>query len=188
MSTHQHTPAARPSPASPHSSCSQSSLPPSSPPPPTTARLPQPSSSPSSPSTPPLSDSKQFPRKALRLPPTESEKQKLEITMRVGPLSPGTPVIGNLSETGQGVRCPLKNCNKLFRNEKLLLQHVKHYHPEYTDVVGYSPSVTDLAFQRTRLREEVADSGGLVLETLRKAEKKVDKVDKSVEKVPKIDK
>merc|ERR1719150_2406244 len=29
---------------------------------------------------------------------------------------------------------------------------------------------------------------GLVLETLRKAEKKVDKIDKSVEKVPKIDK
>ena len=130
----------------------------------------------------------QKPRKPLRLPASDQERQKLEITMRVGPLSPGTPVIGNVSETGQGVRCPLKKCNKLFRNERLLLQHVKHYHPEYTDVVGYSPSVTDLAFQRTRLREEVADSGGLVLETLRKAEKKVDKVDKSVEKVPKIDK
>jgi len=75
-------------------------------------------------------------------------------------------VIGNASETGQGVRCPLKKCNKLFRNERLLLQHVKHYHPEYTEVVGYSPSVTDLAFQRTRLREEVSDSGGILLETL----------------------
>ena len=155
----------------------------------------------SSPSVPPASptptsastalstpSSEQKPRKPLRLPASDQERQKLEITMRVGPLSPGTPVIGNVSETGQGVRCPLKKCNKLFRNERLLLQHVKHYHPEYTDVVGYSPSVTDLAFQRTRLREEVADSGGLVLETLRKAEKKVDKVDKSVEKVPKIDK
>merc|ERR550517_1488294 len=146
------------------------------------------------PNTTPLSSAmptpspEQKPRKPLRLPASDQERQKLEITMRVGPLSPGTPVIGNASETGQGVRCPLKKCNKLFRNERLLLQHVKHYHPEYTDVVGYSPSVTDLAFQRTRLREEVADSGGLVLETLRKAEKKVDKVDKSVEKVTKIDK
>ena len=31
----------------------------------------------------------------------------------------------------QGVRCPLKVCNKLFRNDKLLQMHVKHYHPEY---------------------------------------------------------
>ena len=51
----------------------------------------------------------------------------------------------------QGVRCPLKNCNKLFRNEKLLQMHVKHYHPEYNQLVAHSPSVTDLAFLRTRL-------------------------------------
>merc|ERR1719376_1571027 len=139
-------------------------------------------------STVPTPSPEQKPRKPLRLPASDQERQKLEITMRVGPLSPGTPVIGNASETGQGVRCPLKKCNKLFRNERLLLQHVKHYHPEYTEVVGYSPSVTDLAFQRTRLREEVSDSGGILLETLRKAEKKVEKVDKSVEKAAKIEK
>jgi len=136
----------------------------------------------------PTPSPEQKPRKPLRLPASDQERQKLEITMRVGPLSPATPVIGNASETGQGVRCPLKKCNKLFRNERLLLQHVKHYHPEYTEVVGYSPSVTDLAFQRTRLREEVSDSGGILLETLRKAEKKVEKVDKSMEKVAKIEK
>ena len=135
----------------------------------------------------PTPSPEQKPRKPLRLPASDQERQKLEITMRVGPLSPGTPVIGNASETGQGVRCPLKKCNKLFRNERLLLQHVKHYHPEYTEVVGYSPSVTDLAFQRTRLREEVSDSGGVLLETLRKAEKKVEKVDKSVEKAGKTE-
>merc|ERR1719397_2283152 len=136
----------------------------------------------------PTPSPEQKPRKPLRLPASDQERQKLEITMRVGPLSPGTPVIGNASETGQGVRCPLKKCNKLFRNERLLLQHVKHYHPEYTEVVGYSPSVTDLAFQRTRLREEVSDRGGILLETLRKAEKKVEKVDKSVERTAKIEK
>ena len=98
-------------------------------------------------------------KRPARLPPTEQERHKLEITMRVGPLSPPTPTIGTASETGQGVRCPLSNCNKLFRNEKLLLQHVKHYHPEYTDIAGYSPSVTELAFQRTRAGEE-AEAGG----------------------------
>jgi len=132
----------------------------------------------------PTASPEQKPRKPLRLPASDQERQKLEITMRVGPLSPGTPVIGNASETGQGVRCPLKKCNKLFRNERLLLQHVKHYHPEYTEVVGYSPSVTDLAFQRTRLREEVSDTGGILLETLRK---KVEKVEKPVEKASKIE-
>ena len=37
-----------------------------------------------------------------------------------------------ISETRfQGVRCPLRECNKLFRNDKLLQMHVKHYHPKY---------------------------------------------------------
>ena len=67
--------------------------------------------------------------------------------------SPATPALkGTASETGQGVRCPLTNCNKLFRNEKLLLMHVKHYHPEYSGPA--SPSVTELAFTRTRLVDE----------------------------------
>jgi len=62
---------------------------------------------------------------------------------------------GNASETGQGVRCPIKTCNKLFRNDKLLLMHVKHYHPEHAHV--HSPTVTDLAFNRT-VKEEVPGS------------------------------
>ncbi|XP_040573433.1 uncharacterized protein [Lepeophtheirus salmonis] len=43
-------------------------------------------------------------------------------------LSPGV-----MSETGQGLRCKINNCGKLFRNDKLLLMHVKHYHPEFRD-------------------------------------------------------
>jgi len=51
----------------------------------------------------------------------------------------------------QGVRCPLKGCNKLFRTEQLFVMHVKHYHPHYYHLVGSSPTVTDMAFHRTRL-------------------------------------
>jgi hypothetical protein len=55
----------------------------------------------------------------------------------------------------QGVRCPLKNCDKLFRSEYLLMMHVKHYHSPYYHLVGNSPSVTDMAFHRTRLGESL---------------------------------
>ena len=54
------------------------------------------------------------------------------------------------------MRCPLKNCDKLFRSEYLLMMHVKHYHsPSYHHLVGNSPSVTDMAFHRTRLGESL---------------------------------
>jgi hypothetical protein len=53
------------------------------------------------------------------------------------------------------VRCPLKNCDKLFRSEYLLMMHVKHYHTHYYHLVGNSPSVTDMAFHRTRLGENL---------------------------------
>ena len=47
--------------------------------------------------------------------------------------------LGVLSETGQGVRCSIRSCRKLFRKEKLLRQHVKHYHPkEYKEVINSS--------------------------------------------------
>lgn len=39
------------------------------------------------------------------------------------------------SETGQGLRCKIAKCGKLFRNDRLLHQHVKHYHPEFFDQV-----------------------------------------------------
>ncbi len=53
------------------------------------------------------------------------------------------------------MRCPLKNCDKLFRSEYLLMMHVKHYHTHYYHLVGNSPSVTDMAFHRTRLGENL---------------------------------
>jgi hypothetical protein len=49
----------------------------------------------------------------------------------------------------------LKNCDKLFRSEYLLMMHVKHYHTHYYHLVGNSPSVTDMAFHRTRLGENL---------------------------------
>lgn len=45
----------------------------------------------------------------------------------------GLPLLGVESETGQGLRCSLENCGKLFRNDHLLHQHVKHYHPDVFD-------------------------------------------------------
>ena len=39
------------------------------------------------------------------------------------------------SETGQGLRCSINKCGKLFRNNRLLRQHVKHYHPKIYDTV-----------------------------------------------------
>ena len=41
--------------------------------------------------------------------------------------------LGVASETGQGLRCSIPNCGKLFRKDKLLRQHVKHYHPKVFD-------------------------------------------------------
>ena len=47
--------------------------------------------------------------------------------------------LGVLSETGQGLRCSVQSCGKLFRREKLLRQHVKHYHPkEYKEIISSS--------------------------------------------------
>ena len=47
--------------------------------------------------------------------------------------------LGSISETGQGLRCSVLSCGKLFRKEKLLRQHVKHYHPkEYKEIIQSS--------------------------------------------------
>ena len=35
------------------------------------------------------------------------------------------------SETGQGLRCTIDGCGKLFRNDRLISMHVKHYHPQF---------------------------------------------------------
>merc|ERR550519_2463312 len=41
--------------------------------------------------------------------------------------------IAKESETGQGLRCSIARCGKLFQNDRLLRQHVKHYHPKVYD-------------------------------------------------------
>merc|ERR1712226_839392 len=52
--------------------------------------------------------------------------------------------LGVVSETGQGIRCSIRSCGKLFRKEKLLRQHVKHYHPkEYKAVISSSKMYLD---------------------------------------------
>ena len=48
------------------------------------------------------------------------------------------------SETGQGLRCSIAKCGKLFRNDRLLRQHVKHYHPKvYETVLFKHPQLGD---------------------------------------------
>jgi len=114
-------------------------------------------------------------RPKLSIPPAQNSR--LLAQNKGNSTVPGGAVTGNVSDTGQGVRCPLKNCNKLFRNEKLLQMHVKHYHPEYNQLVAHSPSVTDLAFHRTRLglNFQELETGGTFQETLKKAERKVER-------------
>ena len=108
----------------------------------------EPQSSSSSPSLPsPLPS----PVVSTNSSPTFSNQSLLPVTSpSPANIMNNSPLIikGNVSETGQvchsqsiseletsillqGVRCPLKECNKLFRNDKLLQMHVKHYHPEY---------------------------------------------------------
>lgn len=46
------------------------------------------------------------------------------------------------SETGQGLRCSISKCGKLFRNNRLLRQHVKHYHPKvYESLLCKHPQI-----------------------------------------------
>ncbi|KAL0276894.1 UNVERIFIED_CONTAM: hypothetical protein PYX00_004362 [Menopon gallinae] len=54
--------------------------------------------------------------------------------------------------------CPVKVCSKHFRRENLLHMHVKHYHPEFSKYLDYTPSVTDLAYMRTVGSLETSDS------------------------------
>eukprot|EP00095_Tigriopus_kingsejongensis_P002905 snap_masked-scaffold336_size202805-processed-gene-0.11 protein:Tk02905 transcript:snap_masked-scaffold336_size202805-processed-gene-0.11-mRNA-1 annotation:"phd finger protein 20-like isoform x2" len=57
----------------------------------------------------------------------ENEASKVE-----GPPTEGgtIPRLAVESETGQGLRCSVDKCSKLFRNGRLLHQHIKHYHPK----------------------------------------------------------
>lgn len=46
-------------------------------------------------------------------------------------------------------KCPIEGCGKNFRKENLAQMHIKHYHPEYTKLLGSTPNVADLAYART---------------------------------------
>ena len=75
----------------------------------------------------------------------------------------GSDPLGTESETGQGLRCSIAGCRKLFRNDRLLHMHVKHYHPEvFGSLVQQSGalSVEDLAANRTSLVDELVAGDG----------------------------
>ncbi|XP_073985236.1 PHD finger protein MBD-R2 isoform X3 [Rhodnius prolixus] len=48
-------------------------------------------------------------------------------------------------------RCPKQGCDKKFRKENLLQMHIKHYHVEFTALVGSAPNVVDLACARSEI-------------------------------------
>ena len=76
----------------------------------------------SSPRSPPKSPSK--PNEPIRSPLKFTEATKTSPKPTVCHSLPGgSGLVGWDDE--RGVRCTLTNCNKLFRNDKLLLQHVK---------------------------------------------------------------
>ncbi|XP_058810400.1 uncharacterized protein LOC131675416 [Phymastichus coffea] len=53
-------------------------------------------------------------------------------------------------------KCPKTGCIKNFRKENLLQMHIKHYHPEYSKLMGSTPNVADLAYART-IGESIED-------------------------------
>ena len=70
--------------------------------------------------------------KKCKQPPDLSSSHELDPCLDP---SAALPNLGVESETGQGLRCSIEKCGKLFRNDRLLQQHVKHYHPEVFDQV-----------------------------------------------------
>ena len=67
-----------------------------------------------------------------------SSKKKPIEHLQIEPYVDPSAILPNLgveSETGQGLRCSIEKCGKLFRNDRLLQQHVKHYHPDVFDQV-----------------------------------------------------
>ncbi len=95
------------------------------------------SSAESTPSTNNVSNDKEH--KTPSIPAvTKKAKQQPELSHELDPYHDPNAVVPNLgveSETGQGLRCSIEKCGKLFRNDRLLQQHVKHYHPDVFDQV-----------------------------------------------------
>ena len=63
------------------------------------------------------------------------------------------------SETGQGLRCSI--CKKLFRNDRLLRQHVKHYHPKvYESLLYKHPQIAqDISEPTSPEARRISESG-----------------------------
>ncbi|KAL1457485.1 hypothetical protein WDU94_007712 [Cyamophila willieti] len=71
------------------------------------------------------------------------------------PVTPTTPVFCdfNLSISGNYV-CPNDDCKKEFRKENLLMMHLKHYHPEFKNMLPPALNVADLAYARTNSMDD----------------------------------
>ncbi len=78
-------------------------------------------------------------------------------------LSPSTaspcPEFAIESETGQGLRCSIDNCRKLFRNDRLLNMHVKHYHPNFFETIGLSKATESKTSENPPLSPPAAVTG-----------------------------
>ncbi|XP_015118387.1 PHD finger protein 20-like protein 1 isoform X2 [Diachasma alloeum] len=74
------------------------------------------------------------------------------------PTDPSAVFVGGLRvEMEDGAfKCPIEGCAKTFRKENLLQMHIKHYHKEYSQYVGSTPNVADLAYART-IGESIQD-------------------------------
>ncbi|XP_063990105.1 PHD finger protein 20 isoform X2 [Diachasmimorpha longicaudata] len=74
------------------------------------------------------------------------------------PSDPSAVFVGGLRvEMEDGAfKCPIEGCAKTFRKENLLQMHIKHYHKEYSQYVGSTPNVADLAYART-IGESIQD-------------------------------
>ncbi|XP_059478568.1 PHD finger protein 20 isoform X2 [Neocloeon triangulifer] len=59
-------------------------------------------------------------------------------------------IIGTLKveKDGDNLKCPKEGCGKLLRKEKLIMMHIKHYHPELKEQMDVVPQVLDYAYAR----------------------------------------
>ncbi len=68
--------------------------------------------------------------------------------------------VGVESETGQGLRCSI--CSKLFRNDRLLQQHIKHYHPKVYKTLARSVSPQESYGEEISFSEPTSPLSGYV--------------------------
>ncbi|KAK7602418.1 hypothetical protein V9T40_008007 [Parthenolecanium corni] len=75
------------------------------------------------------------------LPPLPASLSSIQPPANISPLT--------ITSAASGFICPKQDCKKQFRNENLLMMHLKHYHPEYRNMLRSMPNVADLAYART---------------------------------------